>query len=287
MKKIFALLLLVFVGLTFVGCTSASSLSSINTKFTSIVFAIDLDGSGLLERTNVEKTTAKTKIENLGETYSSLIKIRYFETLNNLEKAGKISSNQKVLYKNHLTSKTSWKENSFLIEFDFYSSTASRIFLTNSGYSGAINDEKAFSTITTEKFKNVFSQTINNATINLEQYFTNGVNEALFGIGAKEVEKINYYYLFISENSRLHSPNANEVVSLGDGSVFCFYGNQNTEIEFGFNVVQANVFAYYLLALGVTAGFATMYAVVVFILKRRNKNKLKKELDLNLDNKES
>ena len=168
MKKVFALLLLFFVGLTFVGCSSATKLSAINTKISSIFFVVDLGAQNLDEYEKDEQEVVKTKTENLAQNYSSLIKIRYFETLSNLELSGKISSNQKVLYKNHLTSKIYWNKSSCVIEFEFYSQTASRIFLTNSNYSGAINQERAFETVTTEKFKNVFSKTINNTVINLE-----------------------------------------------------------------------------------------------------------------------
>ncbi len=261
-------------------------LKSINTAFSSLYFVIDCSESGINLMNEDEKLLFQNTVQNQASNYIQQIKSRYYNILNQLEASKIITSGQKIIYKNHLTPYVGWSDNIYTIEFRFYSSTASRLFITSSKYSGALNEESSFSTKTTEKFKNIFSQTPSGiVTTSLEQYFTNSVESALLALGEQSFEKftgINYYYLFISENPRLHSSNANEVLNLGSSSVFCFYSlENNNEIEFEFYVVQANAVAYYLLALAITFVFISIYLIILYFKKDK-----KEIVENSLNNKE-
>ena len=267
MKKIAVFLLIVFVSLTFVGCTSASNLSSVNTAFSSIYFAIDCNEI-VEELTQEEKDVLKNKVEALASKYAGQIKLRYLNLLNDLASGGKISSSQKVIYQNHLTPYVSWTDGTYVIEFRFYSNTASRLFIKSGEYSGAKNTEEFLATVTTESFKYVFSETPNNIIeTSLEEYFKNGISASL---SEKELDNLKFYYFFLTENLKLHAKNASQTLELSEGVLFCFNGQENSEeLEFEFYVVQPNVFMYYLLALTIAFVFVAIYLVAAYFKKNK------------------
>ena len=151
MKKVLLCLLLCLFTVTFSGCTSAQNLTSINTAFSSIYFAIDCSQSGLEDMTQEQQAEIKNKIQTLAATYIEDVKLRYYSVLDSMVQSNRITSSERVLLRNHLTPYVAWNENSYIIEFRFYTTLASRIFITSCQYSGAINEEHAFSTTTTEK----------------------------------------------------------------------------------------------------------------------------------------
>lgn len=277
MRKIFVCFMLIVFCFGFAGCTSASSLPSINTSFSSIYFAIDCSDSGFETMTEQEEALIKNKIQTLAGKYIDDVKLRYYDVLDKMAVSGKITSSQKVLLKNHLTPYVGWNENSYIVEFRFYSALASRIFITSAEYSGAVNDHKTFSSTTTEKYSKIFSKTKNNIiTESLEEYFNNGVEETINEYGNELNKKFKvpkYYYFFATQNPRLHAVGADEEVKLGNGKIFCFYSNENYEEPiFEFYIVQANQFAYYLIALAITFTFLAIYLAVIYFKKSKNDN---------------
>ena len=174
---------------TFSGCTSAQNLTSINTAFSSIYFAINCSESGLEDMTQEQQAEIKNKIQTLAATYIEDVKLRYYSVLDSMVQSNKITSSERVLLRNHLTPYVAWNENSYIIEFRFYTTLASRIFITSCQYSGAINEEHAFSTTTTEKFSQIFSKTQNGlVSTTLENYFATGIEETLGKLGQEALE---------------------------------------------------------------------------------------------------
>ena len=272
MKKVLLCLLLCLFTVTFSGCTSAQNLTSINTAFSSIYFAIDCSESDLEDMTQEQQAEIKNKIQTLAATYIEDVKLRYYSVLDSMVLSNKISSSERVLLKNHLTPYVAWNENSYIIEFRFYTTLASRIFITSCQYSGAINKEHAFSTTITEKFSQIFSKTQSGLiSSTLENYFETGIEETLSKFGQETAESFkgaSYYYFFATQNPRLHAVGQDEEVELSGGKIFCFYASESgEELTFEFYVVQANQFAYYLLALAIVFLFVAVYLVVIYFKK--------------------
>lgn len=275
MKKVLLCLLLCLFTVTFSGCTSAQNLTSINTAFSSIYFAIDCSESGLEDMTQEQQAEIKNKIQTLAATYIEDVKLRYYSVLDSMVQSNRITSSERVLLRNHLTPYVAWNENSYIIEFRFYTTLASRIFITSCQYSGAINEEHAFSTTTTEKFSQIFSKTQNGlVSTTLENYFATGIEETLGQLGQEALERFkgaNYYYFFATQNPRLHAVGQDEEVSLNGGKIFCYYASETgEELTFEFYVVQANQFAYYLLALAIVFVFVAIYLVIIYFKKPKN-----------------
>lgn len=269
MKKVFVFIFIALCGFMFVGCTSATNLSAVNTKFTSLYFAIEVDQTQFGALSENEKIILKSNVTTSANNYIRELKTRYYQAIESYRLSNKITSNESIIYKNHLTPYLGWTDNTFLIELRFYSTTASRIFVKSAEYSGAINEELTFQTQTYEKFSKVFSQTPNNLiTSSLEQYFLDSINS-----NSQNLD-VDFYYLFATESAKLHSSNADEAVETVNGSIFCFYSNENfEEIEFEFYVVQANVLIYYLICLAIVFVFLAIYLVVIYILKFRKQQK--------------
>ena len=273
--------MLVICVFSFAGCSSAKPLSSINTSFSSIYYAIDCSQSGFEDMTQQEQAVLKNKVQSLATTYANEVKLRYISVLNSMVLSNKITSSESVLYQNHLTPYIGWNETTFVIEFRFYTTLASRIFITSCEYSGAVNEEQAFATITTEKFSNIFSKTKNNIiSSTLENYFDKGIVQALSSLGqdsANKFEGARYYYFFITQNSRLHCKGADEKLSTSAGQIFCYYALEgNEELSFEFYVVQANQFAYYMIALAITFVFIAIYLVVIYFKRPKDDNNQQK-----------
>lgn len=264
MKKVVVFAMILIFGVMFAGCTSASNISNINTKFTSLYFAIDFEQTQLDALDADQLVVLKNNVNNLAGDYVQGLKARYYKALDNFEISKKITSNEKIIYKNHLTPYLTWNGNVFLIELRFYSITASRIFIKSSDYSGAINEEGIFETKTTETFSKTFSKTPNNLiSTSLESYFLEGIKSS-----CPSIIDADFYYMFLTENLKVHSANSNETVESLNGSLFCFYSNENfEEPEFVFYVVQPNVLIYYLLCLAITFVFLAIYSVVLYIIK--------------------
>lgn len=276
MKKIFVLMLVMLFGFSLAGCTSAVEFSAVNTNFSSYYFVADFS-SGFQTLTESEKVVLENKVETLAGDYIDDIVLRYFAALNSFNEQGFITENEKIIYKNHLTSYMNWNEGVFAIEFRFASKASSRIFIRSAEYSGAENQTTTFKTVTTEKFKGVFSKTKNNLiTSSLEEYFESGAKVALLALGeetANKIPNIEFYYMFITQNVKLRAKNADEALEASGGTVYCFYANSDySEPEFEFYVVQANRLIYYLICLTVAFVFVAIYLIVIYFKRPRNNN---------------
>ena len=277
MRKFLVVFFLLFINFCFVGCTSASNLSSINTNFSSIYFAIDFSETGFNDMGNEDQARLKVEMNNLAGGYIEGIKLRYNKILDNLAYSNKITTSQKILLKNHLTPYVGWNDSSYIIEFRFYSTLSSRIFITSAEYSGAVNENGTFSTKTYEKYGLLFSKTETNITDSgVEEYFNYKIREAIRSLGNGLIDNFknpNYYYFFVTENPRLHAVNADETVSLVNQQIFCFYSsNEGVEPTFEFYVVQANQFVYYLIALAITFMFLAVYLIIIYFKTNKDNN---------------
>lgn len=279
MKKIFVLMFIMLFGFSLAGCTSAVELSAVNTNFSSYYFVADFS-SGYGALTESEQAVLKNKVESLASDYLDDIILRYYAALTSFKEQGFITENEKIIYKNHLSSYMNWNDGAFAIELRFASKASSRIFIRSAEYSGAQNETTTFKTVTTEKFKGVFSKTKNNIiTTSLEEYFETGAKSALRTLGEETVNKIpnvEFYYMFITQNVKLRAKNANETLEAAGGTVYCFYSNSDySELEFEFYVVQANRLIYYLICLAIAFIFVAIYLIVIYF--KRPKNNLVEE----------
>ena len=269
-------------GFSLAGCTSAVELSAVNTNFSSYYFVADFS-SGYGALTESEQAVLKNKVEALASDYLDDIILRYYAALSSFEEQGFITENEKIIYKNHLSSYMNWNDGAFAIELRFASKASSRIFIRSAEYSGAQNETTTFKTVTTEKFKGVFSKTKNNIiTTSLEEYFETGAKSALRTLGEETVNKIpnvEFYYMFITQNVKLRAKNANETLEAAGGTVYCFYSNSDySELEFEFYVVQANRLIYYLICLAIAFIFVAIYLIVIYFKWPKN-NLVEEEKD--------
>ncbi len=283
MKKFFVFILIGLFGLTLAGCTSAVTLSGINTNISSYYFVADFSsGYGMLNES--EKAILENKVNSLASDYVDDLILRYYAALNLFEENGKISANEKIVYRNHLTCSTSWENGMFSIQLDFYSKESSRIFILSSDYAGITNEETTFKTVSTEKFSGVFSKTKNNLiSTSLEDYFLSGAKAALSTLGGDSAQKINtteFYYMFVTENVKLRAKDANETLELSGGTIYCYYSNSDfSELEFEFYIVQANRLVYYLICLAISFTFVAIYLMVIYFKKPKSKQTEQKEQD--------
>ncbi len=266
MKKLLAVLMILFCSLPLVGCTSARNLSSVNTKISSLYLVADLSEAKLSSMTSEEKSAVKSAFETQSNKYLLELKTRYYNALEEQADLGKITSNEKVLYKNHMSDYVSWDENKFLIELKFYSTFASKIFLESGAGFQIENKEEMFCTKTYVSYGQIFSKTPNAIiTTTVEDYFNDKIKANLAGIGAEsKLGNINYYYLILCESPIIHATGTTDEVSVGDKSVFCYDSSKEL---FDFYVVQANTLVYYLLALAITFVFISIYLVVIYFKK--------------------
>lgn len=274
MKRFFVFILIAMFGLSLAGCTSAVELSGINTNISSYYFVVDFS-YGYENLAEGEKAVLKNKVNSLAGNYLDDLLLRYYSALSLFEENGKINSNEKIIYRNHLTPSTSWENGMFSIQLDFYSKESSRIFILSSDYAGITNEESAFKTVSTEKFSRVFSKTKNNLiSTSLEEYFLTGAKTALSAFGEETSNKINnteFYYMFVTENVKLRAANANEMLELSGGTIYCFYANNDfSEIEFEFYVIQANRLIYYLICLAIAFTFVAIYLMVIYFKKPKS-----------------
>lgn len=274
MKKIFVLMFIMLFGFSLAGCTSAVELSAVNTNFSSYYFVADFS-SGYGALTESEQAVLKNKVEGLASDYLDDIILRYYAALTSFKEQGFITENEKIIYKNHLSSYMNWNDGAFAIELRFASKASSRIFIRSAEYSGAENDATIFKTVTTEKFKGVFSKTKNNIiTTSLEEYFETGAKSALRTLGEETVNKIpniEFYYMFVTQNVKLRAKNANETMEIAGGTIYCFYSNSDyAEPEFEFYVVQANRLLYYLICLAIAFIFVAIYLIVIYFKRPKN-----------------
>ena len=282
MKKIFVLMFIMLFGFSLAGCTSAVELSAVNTNFSSYYFVADFS-SGYGALTESEQAVLKNKVEDLASDYLDDIRLGYYAALTSVKEQGFITENEKIIYKNHLSSYMNWNDGAFAIELRFASKASSRIFIRSAEYSGAENDATTFKTVTTEKFKGVFSKTKNNIiTTSLEEYFETGAKSALRTLGEETVNKIpniEFYYMFVTQNVKLRAKNANETMEIAGGTIYCFYSNSDyAEPEFEFYVVQANRLLYYLICLAIAFIFVAIYLIVIYF-KRPKNDKIEPEKD--------
>lgn len=268
MKKIFVFLMIICCSFPLIGCTSARNLSSVNTKFSSLYFVLDTSKANLKNMTSAEESAVKNAIETQASKYLQELKLRYYNALDKQEELGTISTNEKVIYKNHFTPYVNWDGQNYIMELKFYSSISSNIFLQSSENYEIKNVEETFSTKTYVKYSGIFSKTPNNIiTSTLENYFSDKIKADLSLVGSESLSKlgeINYYYLFLSENARVHALGTSEIASLGEKTAFCF---DSATTDYEFYVVQANALAYYLLALAITFVFISIYLIVIYFKK--------------------
>lgn len=289
MKKIFLSLVLVLCFFTFVGCSSASGSRSVNTSFSSIYMIIDCDSENLTEigvNEESEIIEVKNTITDLASEYVKEIRTKYVSILNDLKEEQKITQNEKILYKNHLTPYVGWDKNTYVIEFRFYSQDSSRLFIKYGSEFNSVENEQGFwATSTKESFSKLFSDVPNNliATTVID-YYTNGVKASLAGVAGVDAQNfsgLSIDYLFLSTNSRLHSDTADiSEIEMGDGHLFCFNDN-GEEIEFSFYTLQANRLVWYLLALAITMIFVAVYLAVIYF-KKEPKPKIEKDQHLEI-----
>ena len=69
MKKLLAVLMILFCSLPLVGCTSARNLSYVNTKISSLYLVADLSESKLSSMTSEEKSAVKSAFETQSNKY--------------------------------------------------------------------------------------------------------------------------------------------------------------------------------------------------------------------------
>lgn len=270
MKKLLAVLMILFCSLPLVGCTSARNLSSVNTKISSLYLVADLSESKLSSMTSEEKSAVKSAFETQSNKYLIELKTRYYNALEDQADLGKITSNEKVLLKNHMSDYVRWDENKFIIELKFYSTFASKIFLESGAGFQIENKEEMFCTKTYVSYGQIFSKTPNNIiTTNIEDFFNNKIKDNLATLGDSKLENINYYNLIVSESPIIHATGTTDEVSVGDKSVFCYDSSKEL---FDFYVVQANTLVYYLLALAITFVFISIYLVVIYFKKDKKED---------------
>ena len=90
-------------GFSLAGCTSAVELSAVNTNFSSYYFVADFS-SGYGALTESEQAVLKNKVEGLASDYLDDIILRYYAALTSFKEQGFITENEKIIYKNHLSS---------------------------------------------------------------------------------------------------------------------------------------------------------------------------------------
>lgn len=270
MKKLLAVLMILFCSLPLVGCTSARNLSYVNTKISSLYLVADLSESKFSSMTSEEKSAVKSAFETQSNKYLLELKTRYYNALEEQEGLGKITSNEKVLLKNHMSDYVRWDENKFVIELKFYSTFASKIFLESGAGFQIENKEEMLFTKTFITYGQIFSKTPNNIiTTNIEDFFNNKIKDNLATLGDSKLENINYYSLILCQSPAIHALGTTEDVNMGNKSVFCY--DTNREL-FAFYVVQANTLVYYLMALAITFVFISIYLVVIYFKKDKKED---------------
>jgi cbb3-type cytochrome oxidase subunit 3 len=288
MKKILVVLIIILSAGLFSGCTVYSGLSYVDTRFSSYYLVVTYDDENLEEigiTGNEDITWMKSKIENLSENYMDQMLKKYRDIINSLNSSGQLTDNERIIYKNHLKMYSGWNDNMYVIEMRFYSLSASRLFLKYGGiYEPAQKVSNLLTTKTAEQYSKIFSRTPDNIiSTSLEDYYNltiiNEIN-GRFGEGAAEgFIGLDFSYMFLSQNSRLHSNGV--VVSSQEGTLHCYDSMENnSENIFIFYTLEANRFVWYLLALTVTMCFIAVYLIVIYFRKDKKGSISKKSLSI-------
>ncbi len=272
MKKIFlCFLLLISVGL-FTGCTTVNGVNYVNTDISSIYVVLNYDEDNLssigIDAEN-EISLVKDDIEEKASLYMDQMLQKYKDIINYLNANELLSDNEKIIYKNHLNFYSGWDNENYVIEFRFYSKTASRIFVKYAGETeGAVITNNLFTTKVTERYTEIFSKTPDDIITNtLEEYFNDSLDNVIldnFGETAKNnFSGISVNYMFLTTNSRIHSNG--EIINTTQGPVHLFEDSEENVFEF--YRIEANRYVWYLFALTITMVFLAIGLMVVYFKK--------------------
>jgi hypothetical protein len=216
------------------------------------------------------------EIEDLSRPYMDELILKYRNLINNLYTEGIISSNDKIIYKNHLEIYSGIDSNNYVIELRFYSTNAARIFIKYGGQTdGAEISDQLFATKVTERYADLFTSTPNNILeTSVTDYYNEGIEETIlgnFGGEAKEgFSGVFVSYMFLLENSRVHSNGS--VVKTSEGSLHCFDDAEDN--IFIFYQITAKPFVWYLLALAITMVFLAISLIVIYFKKTPHSSEL-------------
>lgn len=288
MKRVLlSFLLLICVGL-FAGCTTTSGVSYVNIDVTSIYIAVSYDEDNLEKigiDTDGETLLIKQDIELKASSYMDQLLKKYRDIINAIYSNGAITDNEKILYKNHLSMYSGWDDESYIIELRFYTTTASRIFIKYGGTTeGADISSSLFITTVTEEYTDLFTDTPDSIiSISVNDYFTNSVSNVIFtnfgGTAQTNFDGISVNYMFLTDNSRLHSNGI--LIDTTEGTLHYFTDSDEGN-SFAFYRIEVNRYVWYLFALTVSMIFIAILLIVVYF-RKDNKTKEIKIDNLNND----
>lgn len=274
MKKILLVFLVIFCLGIFFGC-SYSYPTHINTSISSIYIIVTYNEGNLRDigiESNDDLKLIRENIEKKAEEYTDQLLIKYKNIISNLYLNDILTSAESILYKKHLEFSNSWNGSTYKIEMNFFSHTASRIFIKYGGFTkGAIITDKLFTTQVKEEYEGLFTYLPNNLiTTSVNNYFNDGILDVIINNLGGEIEEsfsgVETNYVFLTDNSRMHSNGI--VFNTPKGSIHYFVDNDKENI-FIFYIVDANRYVWYLLALTITMIFLATYLIIIYSKKAK------------------
>lgn len=274
MKKIALSFFIVVTAILFSGCGVIRP-TYVNTNMKSIYITVSYDAENLADIgifTDEDIEILKDNIELKSGLYIDQLTLKYRNIINDLYENELITSNEKIIYRNHLDFYCGWDNESYIIEMRFHSNTASRFFVKYGGEAEeTITNNNLFTTKVTEEYIKLFTQLPNNMiTTSVSDYFNNSLSTIILSQFGQEAEEsfsgISVSFMFLSSNSRIHSNGL--VFNTIDGSLHYF--DENEENNFIFYRIEANRYVWYLLALTITMIFVAGELVYIYF-KEGNK----------------
>ncbi|MDD4110797.1 MAG: hypothetical protein PHS54_04515, partial [Clostridia bacterium] len=268
--------LVFMITILFSGC-GAITPTYVNTNLTSIYATISYDDENLTEMgvDSIEEIEMiKDDIESKSALYIDQLTLKYRNIINELYDDGLITSNDKIIYRNHLDFYCGWDNESYIIEMRFHSTTASRYFIR---YGGEIEENQIenslFTTKVTEEYTSLFTELPNNMITSLvSDYFNDSLSTIITNEFGQEAEEIfsgtTVSFMFLSSNRRIHSNG--QTFDMTEGSLHYF--DESEENVFIFYRIEANRYVWYILALTLTMIFLAGSLIYIYFKKDDGKN---------------
>lgn len=280
MKRLLICFLFV-IGLSlFSGCTSNASgeevFYDIGLNISSIYITISYDEENLTDvgiDNSTEINLFKTNIEERSGIYIEELKLEYRNILSELYNDEKISSNQRIIYGNHLDFYCGWDDETYIVEMRFYSNIASKIFIRNAGATeDQVFEDKLLVRKVTDEYLDIFTSTPNDIiTSTLSNFYNISLEEIIedLSLEVDDFEGIDISYMFLSSNPRLHSSGNSFDTTGGNLHVF----NEEDD-SFAFYLVSPKLYVWYLLALTITMIFLAVLLIIIYFKKEKKELKI-------------
>lgn len=280
MKRIVLSFFIVITAILFSGC-GAIRPNYVNTNMKSIYVVINYDNENLTDigiSSDEDIEIIKDNIESKSRLYIDQLTLKYRNIVNELYDNGLLTSNEKIIYRNHLDFYCGWDNESYIIEMRFHSTTASRFFVKYGGDAEeTVINNNLFTTKVTEEYTNLFIQLPNNMiATSISDYYNDSLSTVILNAFGQDAEEnfsgVTVSFMFLSSNSRIHSNGI--VFNTIDGSLHYF--DETEENNFVFYRIEANRYVWYLLALTITMIFVA--GALVYIYFKESKKKLPKSV---------